>query len=180
MTVARAALLDTLAALIDYPDADLPARARRCLADLAAVSPAAAVELERFAEAIAGPSLGALREQYTETFDLDPACALDVGWHLFGERHERGAFMAALRDDLRRAGVSETTELPDHLIHVLPLVGREPPDRAAALAALVAPAIERMHRALVARGSPYVHVLAAVGAVMAGVGEEDAQEVARP
>ena len=180
MTAGCPELLDALAALVDYPDGDLQPRARACLADVAAISPAAAVELARFADAIARPSIGELQEQYTETFDLSPACALDLGWHLFGEAHERGAFMAALREDLRRAGVPETAELPDHLTHVLALVGREQPARAAALAALVAPAIETVHRALGARGSPYVHVLAALREVVAGLGTGDAQEVAGP
>ncbi len=166
MTAACTARLDALAALVAYPDGDLQPRVRACRLDLAAISPAAAGELERFADAIARPSLGELQEQYTAAFDLDPACALEVGWHLFGEAHERGAFMAALREDLRRAGVPETAELPDHLTHVLALLGREQPARAAALAALVVPAIERVHRALGARGSPYVHVLAALREVM--------------
>jgi nitrate reductase delta subunit len=173
-------LFDALAALVAYPDGDLEPRARACRAEVAAISPAATVELGRFADAIAGPSVGELQEQYTETFDLNPACSLDVGWHLFGETHRRGAFMAALREDLRRAGVPETAELPDHLTHVLALVGREHPARAAALAALVAPAIEAVHRALATRGSPYVHVLAALRDVVAGIGTVDAQEVARP
>jgi nitrate reductase assembly molybdenum cofactor insertion protein NarJ len=76
--------------------------------------------------------------------------------------------------------VPETAELPDHLTHVLALVAREPSARAASLAALVAPAIERVHRGLAERGSPYVHVLAAIRAVVAGIGTPDAQEVARP
>jgi nitrate reductase delta subunit len=180
MTAECIELLDSLAALVHYPDGDLHGRVRSCVDEAAAMSPAAAGELGRFAEAIARPTLGELQEQYTEAFDLNPACALDLGWHLFGEAHERGAFMAALRDDLRRAGVAESTELPDHLTHVLALVGREPPAQAAALVALVTPAIERVHRALEERASPYVHVLAAVRAVVAGIGAPDAQEVTQP
>jgi nitrate reductase delta subunit len=176
MTAGRTGLLDALAALVGYPDGALGSRVRACLGEAAAISPAAADELARFAEAIAAPSLGELQEQYTATFDLDPACALDVGWHLFGERHERGAFMAALREDLRRAGVPESAELPDHLTHVLAVLGRDEPARAAALAALVTPAIERVHGALAARGNPYVHVLAAVRAALVA----EAQEVTRP
>jgi nitrate reductase delta subunit len=179
MTAGCAGRLDALIGLLGYPDAGLPSRARAALAD-PALGPSAVADLQGFAGAIAGMSIGDLQEHYTATFDLDPACALDVGWHLFGDAHERGAFMAALREDLQRAGVPETRELPDHLTRVLALLGREQPDRAAALAELIAPAIGSVRRALAGRQSPYVHVLAAVQAVMAGAGADDRQEVTRP
>ncbi len=179
MTDRGPALFDALALLVDYPDAELLPRARACSADLAALEPNAAAEIEGFADAVAGTPIGELEERYTETFDLDPRCALDVGWHLFGDAHERGAFLAALREDLARAGVPETRELPDHLGHVLRLLGREEGGEAAALAALVAPAIAALHGALAARRSPYVHVLAAVRAAVDGLAAESEREVVR-
>jgi nitrate reductase molybdenum cofactor assembly chaperone NarJ/NarW len=170
MTLPSTALLDDLARLIGYPDDDLQAALHRCLADLPAQSPEAAAQLAAFGDAIAGMSPGALQEEYTDAFDFNPACALDLGWHLFGDAHERGPFMAALRDDLARAGVPETADLPDHLAHVLALAGREDPERAALLVDLVSPAIQAVERALVARGSPYQHLLKAVTTVLAGIG----------
>ncbi len=62
--------------------------------------------------AVSSPSLHACRgparepsceELYTRTFDLNPVCALEIGWHLFGEDYERGAFLVRMRDQLRRA-----------------------------------------------------------------------------
>jgi nitrate reductase delta subunit len=180
VTVAGAELFDALAAVVDYPHGDLHSRVRAGLAELSAVNPAAAAELERFAAEVAGMSIGELQEQYTATFDLDPACALDTGWHLFGDAHQRGAFMAALREELERAGVRDTAQLPDHLTSVLRLVGREHPVSASGLAALIAPAIDTVHRALARRQSPYVHVLAAIRAVLAGVEADVHQEVIGP
>jgi nitrate reductase molybdenum cofactor assembly chaperone len=171
--------LDTLALLVEYPDADLELNARGAAAGVRASSPEAAAELETFADAIAGTPVGALQERYTETFDLDQHCALDLGWHLFGDAHERGGFMAALREDLARVGVPETRELPDHLGRVLRLVAREDPGADAALVELIAPAIAAVHRALAARESAYVHVLAAVQAVLAGIVAESHREVSR-
>jgi nitrate reductase delta subunit len=171
MTVQCTEGLDVLAGLLGYPDAGLPSRVHAGLAG-STLGPAAAAELERFAAEIAGMSIGDLQEHYTGTFDLDPACALDVGWHLFGDAHDRGGFMAALREDLQQAGVPETRELPDHLTRVLALLARGEPARAAALAALVAPAIDMVHRALAGRRSPYVHVLAAVQTVVTGMGAD--------
>ena len=171
-------LLDGLAALLRYPDDGLQRRARACAA-ASATCPAAGAALQRFADAIAGASIAELQEQYTETFDMSPACALEVGWHLFGDTHKRGGFMAGLGEDLRRAGIRDTGELPDHLTQVLALVGREEPARASALAEVVAPAIATVHRALDARKSPYAHVLAAVQNAVAGVRAE-CREVTRP
>lgn len=173
----RVELLDGLGALIGYPKADLGSRVRACLPDLAAISPAAATDLATFGDATAGMPLARLQEHYTESFDLTPTCALDVGWHLFGDAHKRGAFMAALREDLRHADVPETAELPDHLTHVLRLLGREAPPRAAALAATIAPAIETVHGALARRGSPYRHLLSALAAVVASLLAERPREV---
>ncbi len=175
---AHTELLDALAALLRYPDDGLPRHARACLA-ASTTCPAAGAALQRFADEIAGASIAALQEQYTETFDMSPTCALDVGWHLFGDTHKRGGFMAGLGEDLRRAGVGDTGELPDHLTQVLALLGREEAARASALAEVVAPAIATVRRALDARKSPYAHVLAAVQDAVGGLRAER-EEVTRP
>jgi nitrate reductase molybdenum cofactor assembly chaperone NarJ/NarW len=168
MTRPSTPALDDLATLVGYPAGDVQAALRRCLADPSALPPGAAAALEAFREAIAGWSPQALQEEYTGAFDFNPACALDLGWHLFGDTHDRGAFMAALREDLARAGVPETSDLPDHLGHVLALAARENPARAALLVDLVSPAIQAVARALARRGSPYQHLLEAVMLVLAG------------
>jgi nitrate reductase delta subunit len=114
-------------------------------------------------------STAELQEEYTAAFDFDPACALELGWHLFGESRERGAFLAALREDLTSAGIQESHELPDHATHVLALVAREDYARAAQLADLVMPAVGAIERALLKRRSPYVHVFAAMYAELAAL-----------
>jgi nitrate reductase molybdenum cofactor assembly chaperone NarJ/NarW len=180
VTLPAAEPLDALAALVDYPDAALLSRVRAGLAGLSAMSPEAATALGRFADAIAGVPIAELQERYTGTFDLDPACALDVGWHLFGDAHDRGAFMAAVREELERAGVPAAPQLPDHLTCLVRLVAREQPARAAELAALIAPAIDTVQRALARRQSPYVHVLAALHAVIAEIAAEAREEASPP
>jgi nitrate reductase delta subunit len=105
--------------------------------------------------------LAELQERYSDAFDFNPSCTLDLGWHLFGESHERGAFMAALLDDMAGAGLAATAELPDHLTNVLALLAREAPDRAAMLADIVEPAVTRVHRALAEAGNPYADLLGA-------------------
>ena len=63
-----------------------------------------------------------LEETYARTFDINPACALEVGWHLFGEEYARGLFLVRLRGEMREHGVEESSELPDHITHVLALI----------------------------------------------------------
>jgi nitrate reductase delta subunit len=116
---------DSLADLLTFPYAPLVPRARACAAALRLSNGAAADAVVRFCEAIQTQPQASLQEDYTDTFDLEPACSLELGWHLFGDTHDRGGFLAVLRDDLRQAGVEETAGLPDHLAHLLSLVARE-------------------------------------------------------
>jgi nitrate reductase delta subunit len=158
---------EALVRLVAYPDEHTRADARGLLPALRGTAGTAAVG--EFLEVTAGMSLVELQEHYTAAFDFDPACALDLGWHLFGESRERGAFLAALREDLDRAEIPETPELPDHLTNVLALISRDEYRRAAQLADLVMPAVADIERALMARGSPYTHALAAVYAELAAL-----------
>jgi nitrate reductase delta subunit len=162
------ALFDALAALVDYPESDIRAAVQQSIAVAGRRSPAAGAALRRFGEEIAALPLSRLQETYIEAFDLDPACALDVGWHLHGERRERGELLASLRERLREAGVVESNQLPDHLTHVLKLLGREPDHRRAQLGGDCAQALEQVRSALHRRRSPLAWL---VDAIHAAVGE---------
>ena len=75
--------------------------------------------------------------------------------------------LVRLRDLLRKHGVAEGTELPDHLTHVLPLLGRAPEGLASALApGPVAQAVEKMHAGLESAASPWTGVLEATRALL--------------
>ena len=173
---------DALANLLIYPDQLMEPRARACVQTLRvgseglAPNHAAADAVQRFADIIGGRSLAELQEEYTSVFDLGAACALELGWHLFGETCDRGGFLAVLREDLQRAGIEERAGLPDHMSHVLALVARETPERAAALAELVAPAIVSVHGALATRDTPYVHLLEAADALLGPLSGRNAPE----
>jgi nitrate reductase delta subunit len=124
---------------------------------------ARALEYPRAGECLSqfpGETLESLQELYTRTFDLNPVCSLEIGWHLFGEEYERGAFLVKMRQELRAHAIPESTELPDHLTHVLRLMSNLEPDEAAALASrFVLPAIEKMLAGLEGKGNPYEAVL---------------------
>ena len=160
-------LYDSLAALLAYPSPGYRRRLAECEAVLADHHAEASGLLQRFSEGIAGLGLGDLEELFTQTFDLDPACSLEVGWHLFGENYTRGEFLVKMRKQLRRHRLPESTELPDHLTHVLSAVSRMEPGEADRFTMdHVLPALEKMLTALRGKDSPYVHVLEAIRAVL--------------
>jgi nitrate reductase delta subunit len=96
------------------------------------------------------------------TFDLNPKCTLDVGWHLFEDAYERGVLLAMLREELERNAVPEHGELPDHLPSVLMLLDRVDASRRAELIHLLAPAFEALQKALASSGSPYAPLVKGV------------------
>lgn len=158
---------DRLAAAVDYPEPGFAGTLRACGDALADTSPEAAASVRAFREAVCDLPLERAQELYIESFDFDPQCSLDLGWHVFGDSYERGEMLAALRGDLDRAGVRQTAELPDHLTHLLMLLAREDRARGVELAALMLPAVGRVEEALRRRQSPYAHLLRAVQAVLA-------------
>jgi nitrate reductase delta subunit len=116
--------------------------------------------LADFAESI---STAKLQEQFVDTFDWNPATALEIGWHLFGEDYARGEFMARMRAELRRYGLPESSELPDHLTHVLPLLGHMEKDRAEEFSRdFVSPAVAKLVSALDQRNSPFAIAMRAM------------------
>jgi nitrate reductase delta subunit len=161
------ALVARVAALLEYPDGAFRAAIADCCAEASAVHSVASVELRRFAAAIEGLAIEALQELYVATFDHNPRCALDLGWHLFGEAYERGALLAMLREELQRAGIPERGELPDHLPSVLLLLDRLDPSRRAELTRLLAPAVGTLEAALEQSGNPYAALVKSAAALAA-------------
>ena len=120
----QALVFDALAELFEYPRDGHAARMRELVGRIAAAAPETAADLEPLARFAAESSLGESEELYVRTFDANAERALEVGWQVFGEQYERGAFLVDLRGRMRALGVAETTELPDHLTQVLRLLGR--------------------------------------------------------
>jgi nitrate reductase delta subunit len=107
-------------------------------------------------------SLEEVQEIYTRTFDINPVCTLEVGWHIYGEDYARGAFLVKMRELLRENGVPESQELPDHLTHVLLILGLLEGAIADDLAArYVLPALNKMLTAMADSETPYKVILEA-------------------
>jgi nitrate reductase molybdenum cofactor assembly chaperone NarJ/NarW len=160
-------LYDTLAKLLAYPQERFRECLRPCRLTLAEHHHEAAEYLQRFTQQIDVMSVADLQELYTQTFDLNPVCSLELGWQLFGDNYSRGEFLVEMRQTLRRLDVPESTELPDHITHVLPAFGRMPAREANRFASrFLLPALEKMLQGLNGKNCPYEEVLEAIRTVV--------------
>lgn len=144
------AAYDRLARLFEYPDESYADRCREA-------------GLYEFAGEMKALSTSQIQELFISTFDWNPATALDLGWHLFGEQYARGEFLVRMRGELRRYGVEESTELPDHLTHVLKVVGRMDTETAHRFVLeFVAPAVAKLQAALEQKKTAFATPMRAV------------------
>src|SRR5262249_35690032 len=93
-------LYDALAGRLAYPRPGYHATVADCQRVLTDLVPEAGHLVAAFGERIAGLAAEDLEELYTRTFDLNPVCSLEVGWHLFGENYSRGEFLVRMRQEL--------------------------------------------------------------------------------
>jgi nitrate reductase molybdenum cofactor assembly chaperone NarJ/NarW len=160
--------LEDFALLLSYPSAEHDRAMQRCLHFLWRHSGnlecgQAHEALRAYAEAVQTLAAGEREELYTRTFDINPVASLELGWHLYGEQYERGAFLVRMRGQLRAHGVEEGTELPDHLPSVLRLLGRLDDDgRRALLDAAIVRGIEKLRDQWTDNDNPYLRCLDAL------------------
>jgi nitrate reductase molybdenum cofactor assembly chaperone len=141
---------DSLARLFDYPGESYVALCR-------------AAGVDELADELEKLSTSGIQELFISTFDWNPATALELGWHLYGEQYARGEFMVRMREELRRYEVPESIELPDHLTHVLPVVARMDPESAEKFVSeYVAPPVAKLLAALEQKKTPFVILMRAV------------------
>ncbi len=110
---------EALAGLLCYPVKGLTEPVAQAVASLAVACPPASERLREFAEFVAVTPQHDLEELFTRTFANVADRALEIGWHLHGETYDRGAFLVVMRGRLRDLGITENSELPDHLSHGL-------------------------------------------------------------
>lgn len=160
-------VLNALSKLLSYPDEHTVQTIELLYVLLMEETPEAASQASTFGAYAEQNELHELEETFTQTFDINPACALEVGWHLFGEEYARGMFLVRMREELRKYELPESAELPDHLCHALAIVGAMPDDEAARFVrACVQPAVEKMNDALEGKDSPYGHIVSCLALVL--------------
>ena len=160
-------VLNALSRLLSYPDEQTVQTAEFVYVVLQGEIPEASAAASKFGAFGEHHELWELEEAFTRTFDVNPACALEVGWHLFGEEYARGMFLVRMRQELRKYGLPESAELPDHISHVLSVVAAMPDDEAARFVrACVQPAVAKMNLALQDKDTPYGHIVACLVSVL--------------
>ncbi len=146
-----------LVPLISYPESDIRS-------DLDKVSQSLNGEktddFHIFSQHVNETELTKLQEEFTQLFDFTPNTCLDLGWHLHGENYERGVFMVRIREMLREFNIRETSELPDHLTHILSVLPQmESDDRIEFIRTRVLPATEKIIKGFGETETPYKNLL---------------------
>lgn len=146
------------AKLLAYPSADYA----DLVLDLAAHS--SDKDISIFAAETSALSREEFEELYTRTFDINPISSLEIGWHLYGETYERGSFLVKMRQLLKSLEIPESTELPDHLSHVLLALDTLGESNEADELAnqYVAPALAKILEGFKEKNNPYEHLLLAL------------------
>lgn len=140
---------EALAALFVHPGPSFEAEVAAAIAHCDDHYPKAARALREFAGLLPkGGDLLALQELHTRTFDVQAITSLDIGYTLFGEDYKRGALLANLSSEHKRAGNDCGAELGDHLTNVLRLLPKmtDATLREEFVRVLLAPALREMVR----------------------------------
>jgi nitrate reductase delta subunit len=159
-------LFDHMAAVLSYPTEHLVGHGEALCRD-ERLTPEEHQHLHTFCVYARLAKRTEVEELFTQTFDLNPACCLEVGWHLYGEEYERGAFLVNMRQALREEQIMEGLELPDHMSHCLRLLPRLDPDDAVVFARrYLRPALKKILKAL-DPANPYAGVLCVLETLLA-------------
>lgn len=153
-------------ALWEYPSPELRGRLPAYVAAVSAMLPEVATHLQRFRSTVDGLADADWEEMFVRTFDFNPDCALEVGWHLFGEDYKRGEMLAFLRGEMNRCGVPENGELPDHLGNLLRLLASGWDSDGRFTRRFLIPALTRLHKALTASNPAYAELTQALEGVI--------------
>jgi nitrate reductase molybdenum cofactor assembly chaperone len=150
-------LYEILASSLEYPGEDWNTRLERCKQWLTIQEPDVAVQLLTFRRKVRKLPIEKLQELYTQTFDLNPVCTLDIGYHLFGENYKRGELLAKLRETEAPYELGQANQLPDHLPVLLRLLSKLEDEelRHALIGELLIPALGKMLEALSQTDNPY-------------------------
>jgi len=125
------------------------------------------LDLRQFIQFISKTKLTELQEKFTQTFDMNPATCLDLGWHLYGEAYERGAFMVKVRELLRDNKIEESSELPDHLSHVLSAIEvLDEADQKVFIEKYVQPAMKKILKGFGESDNPYKQAIQFINRIL--------------
>ena len=173
---------DAVATLLGYPEESRRAGLLEACAALRAEADFPQESVGILDGFLRGTAPEELEELYTRTFDINPLCTLEIGWHLYGEDYARGAFLVEMRQTMRALGVEEGPELPDHLPSVLRALARMAEPQAEVFSqSFLQPALFKMIGSYTESNAPYHHLLRGVlAALEADFGPTDPNAAAMP
>ncbi len=158
--------LKLLAVLLSYPTeelvAALPEVARR-LCEEQLLRPATQDALAGLLAELKHEDLLELQERYVAQFDAGRSTSLHLFEHVHGDSRDRGQAMVDLNARYRRSGfVIKVSELPDFLPAVLEYLSTRPAEEVHELIEDCAHILRAVGERLIAGGSPYAAVFAAL------------------
>ena len=158
-------LYEVLASLLEYPGEDWSDRVERCKQWLTIQEPEVAVQFVGFRRKVRALTIAQLQEVYTQTFDLNPVCTLDIGYHLFGENYKRGELLANLRETEAPYELGQANQLPDYLPVLLRLLVKieDQELRTALIAEVMIPALDKMLQAFGDGENPFRDLIEVIG-----------------
>jgi|APSaa5957512622_1039677.scaffolds.fasta_scaffold38225_2 nitrate reductase delta subunit len=157
-------IYEHLASILSYPEEQI----REGVEKVHELAPVEVPTLKLLSDYLEGASTKSVEELFTRTFDLNPSCCLEVGWHLYGEDYPRGAFLVNMRQTLAEENLPESPELPDHLSHCLRLLPKlEAEDAEAFARKYILPAVGKILPAMEDE-NPYTCVLEMLQSLLEG------------
>jgi nitrate reductase molybdenum cofactor assembly chaperone NarJ/NarW len=150
--------------LLDYPDDVLLQRVPMLRAVVAALPDTQRPPLEGFLDRLERGDLGALQQEYVDTFDVTRKCSLHLTYFTQGDTRRRGVALVEFKQAYRKAGVEfdSDVELPDHLCVVLEFGAVQDWATAWHLLTRHRVGIEVLRAGLAQRDSPWLPVLEAL------------------
>ena len=142
----ESAAYNQLAAVFEHPSPNFSDVISGAADTLRGRYPRAAAAMDEFRQLVPSDDLIAMQELHTRTFDVQAITTLDIGYTLFGEDYKRGALLANLSAEHKKAGNDCGAELGDHLTNVLRLLPRlaDKELRAEFVQVILAPALRQM------------------------------------
>lgn len=158
--------LRALGYLLSYPDAQLRSvmpQLVQALQTEQALTPSRLEELQAVCAHLVALDPLEVEARYVDHFDRGRQTSLHLFEHVHGDSRDRGPALIDLLQTYEKAGLRfEADELPDHLPVVLEFASTQPPEVAREFLGEMAHILNALFSALVARGSPYASVIAAV------------------
>lgn len=157
-------LYECFAEILDYPQSNIRERIENCIREVQDQYSDVEKYITEFAQFVQSVELEKLQEVYTATFDLNPVCTLDIGYHVFGESYKRGTFLSGMQGMIREHGLGPITELPDHLTVILRLLARmeHDEDYDALIEFILSPSLGKMEKLFDTSTNVYRNVLKAL------------------